>query len=544
MGLPATAWADGTPDPIFGGDGRVTFDLQADGMEDPSDIAVDSQGRIVVVGSIFKSSDPSKAYVARLLGTGQLDTSFDGDGIWILPTPNATFSGVAVDPGDRIVAAGQRVNGGTGFDFLAVRVLASGQPDPGFSGDGIQTVNFGGAATDVSSDVTIDGQGRIVMSGYSTLGGPVGLAVARLTPDGTPDATLNGSGIGIPDVGGSYSDGRSIAIDDQGRIVIAGSIKGVGGLIGNLVIRLRPEGSFDPSFSDDGRNTVEFAVGKNEVPEQVLIDEQKRILVVGNARVEFADGPYSGTIARLLPNGLLDQTFDTDGRVVTGFAPDFVVTRDAGLDKAGRIVTSGFIDRGGGSASDTLMTRFGDTGKFDSTFGAVGLLYDDFFFEAADGFSMAIDPQGRYLLAGRAHGSTSDQIGLVRYDVEYPKPPDLPGPPVIPAGPKCGGKAATISGSPNKDRLKGTRKRDVIAGLGGNDVIKGLGGNDLICGGEGNDKLIGGKGNDKLIGDQGKDRLSGGPGRDRLVGGKGRDTCKGGKGRDRLKSCEPRRRHR
>jgi Ca2+-binding RTX toxin-like protein len=82
--------------------------------------------------------------------------------------------------------------------------------------------------------------------------------------------------------------------------------------------------------------------------------------------------------------------------------------------------------------------------------------------------------------------------------------------------PSCGGKAATIWGTPGDDVLPGTPAGDVIAGLGGNDTITGEGGNDLICGGEGKDSLDGGKG---------KDRLLGGPGDDTLVGGGGEDTA-------------------
>jgi hypothetical protein len=88
---------------------------------------------------------------------------------------------------------------------------------------------------------------------------------------------------------------------------------------------------------------------------------------------------------------------------------------------------------------------------------------------------------------------------------------------------RCGGKRATIVGTPKRNGLRGTRKRDVIAGLGGNDVIRGLAGNDILCGGAGKDTLLGGKGRDVLLGGRGRDRLRGGPGKDRLRGGAGKD---------------------
>ena len=99
---------------------------------------------------------------------------------------------------------------------------------------------------------------------------------------------------------------------------------------------------------------------------------------------------------------------------------------------------------------------------------------------------------------------------------------------------RCGGKKATIIGTPANDKIRGTKRSDVIVGLGGKDKLSGLRGNDRICGGKGNDRVSGGAGGDRLYGDAGKDRLSGGAGKDRLSGGAGKDRLTGGGGRDRL----------
>jgi Ca2+-binding RTX toxin-like protein len=96
---------------------------------------------------------------------------------------------------------------------------------------------------------------------------------------------------------------------------------------------------------------------------------------------------------------------------------------------------------------------------------------------------------------------------------------------------RCGGRRATLIGTPARDILRGTPARDRIAGQGGNDAIRGLGGNDILCGGKGGDRLLGGAG---------RDRLLGGAGRDRLAGGAGTDICIGGPRKDRAAGCEKR----
>lgn len=99
----------------------------------------------------------------------------------------------------------------------------------------------------------------------------------------------------------------------------------------------------------------------------------------------------------------------------------------------------------------------------------------------------------------------------------------------------CGGKTATIVGTPGNDVLTGTPGADVIQALGGNDIVYGKGGNDIICGGHGNDRLYGGDGADRMYAFRGTDRLEGGKGPDVLFGGPGKDVLLGNNGADVLK---------
>jgi Ca2+-binding RTX toxin-like protein len=132
--------------------------------------------------------------------------------------------------------------------------------------------------------------------------------------------------------------------------------------------------------------------------------------------------------------------------------------------------------------------------------------------------------------------------------------------------PTCGGKAATIVGTPGPDVLEGTDGPDVIVGLGGADEISVLGSGDYACGGPGADRLLaggevhlwGGRGPDRLVGlfavargGAGNDYLGGGFGRPAspistlLLGGRGKDVLfgavvplRGGPGDDRLRGLQ------
>jgi hypothetical protein len=152
--------------------------------------------------------------------------------------------------------------------------------------------------------------------------------------------------------------------------------------------------------------------------------------------------------------------------------------------------------------------------------------------------------------AGRANGFLTDQRGLNR-TVNQTAIPNAAGSDGTDIGAaelafqniRCGGRLATMLGTPGVDSINGTGATDVIVALGGNDLVEAGAGKDIVCGGAGNDRIFGEAGDDTLFGDGGRDKLFGGPGRDLLQGlGGRRDICRGGGGRDRKPStgCEKR----
>ena len=104
----------------------------------------------------------------------------------------------------------------------------------------------------------------------------------------------------------------------------------------------------------------------------------------------------------------------------------------------------------------------------------------------------------------------------------------------IPDDPTCGGRAATIVGTPGDDVIVGTSGPDVIATFGGDDMILAGNGDDIVCAGFGDDEVDGGNGVDAVFGEAGDDVLGGGNGDDALDGGAGDDALSGGNGADLL----------
>jgi uncharacterized delta-60 repeat protein len=166
---------DGTLDPSFGLDGKVTTDL---GYRDAvSSIAIDTRDRIVAAGEAGRpQQDFLRLALARYLVDGSLDGSFGDSGRVLTGFKGRSIAaGVAIDFRHRILAAGRVSRSGLRA-FALARYLGDGSLDPRFSGNGTVTTRFGdGRRVQGASGVAIDSRERIVAAGYA---GPH-FAVAR-----------------------------------------------------------------------------------------------------------------------------------------------------------------------------------------------------------------------------------------------------------------------------------------------------------------------------------------------------------------------------
>jgi hypothetical protein len=134
--------------------------------------------------------------------------------------------------------------------------------------------------------------------------------------------------------------------------------------------------------------------------------------------------------------------------------------------------------------------------------------------------------RGRRLLIGTAMVAMV-AVGITTPAAAQPGPQHGPGS-LIPPPVYCGGKPATILGTPGNDTIIGTLGNDVIVSFGGNDTIYALDGDDIICAGAGFDYVRGGVGNDTIYGGADNDWLFGELGDDHLFGQDGADNMDGG----------------
>jgi uncharacterized delta-60 repeat protein len=137
--------ADGSVDTTFGSDGWafVAFDLGSDLSDAAEAVSIDASGRILIVGS-SSSATGSDLVAARLLATGQIDTSFGAAGRLDVPTTYTFEPSVAVLQDGRILVV---ANGNSGRgQFGAFMFKNNGNVDSSFGIDGFYTQSVAGYA--------------------------------------------------------------------------------------------------------------------------------------------------------------------------------------------------------------------------------------------------------------------------------------------------------------------------------------------------------------------------------------------------------------
>ncbi len=406
--------AAGDLDLAFGTNGKVLTSFYGDGA---ASVVLQSDGKIVVAGDSNNGNDSDFA-VARYNSDGTLDTSFSADGEVITDFGGEDYgTSVAIQSDGKIVVAGYGSSGGP-EDFAIVRYNTDGSLDTSFDTDGKLLIDFGryenGKALAIQTD------GKIVLAGNSVAAG--GLAaninLVRLNTNGSLDTTFDSDGKVTTDIGPN-DDALSIAIQSDGKIIIGGGSDASGSLETTL-IRYNSNGSLDTTFNSDGIALINFAIS-NDAAYSVAIQSDEKIIAAGYADL---GGQVVFALLRLNANGSLDTTFDTDGKVTTNFGSFYDGAYSVALQTDGKIIASGYSSNG---SQDFFATaRYNTTGSLDTTFDTDGKITTSFGSLGDSAKAVAIQSDGKFVVAGYSETVSGTVFALARYIGSESVLPDAP----------------------------------------------------------------------------------------------------------------------
>jgi len=331
----------GRLDRSFGDGGTVQIDFGE--LEWASDVAVQDDGRIVVAGQA-RVGGRYLIGMARLRPSGDLDPSFGNGGKQILdpfePPAQAWAYTLALEPGGDILVGGTEFVSEQDNPGFVARLEPNGDLDPSFADGGVKTINLPVPGTDVNTlinQMIVDSRGRIAAAAsadnHNAQGGDQAVML-RLRSNGAYDPSFSGNGLkGIP---GRDSALLSIAAAPHGRLVGAGRVGPYGHGYKMLVTRVEGSGPFDRSFAGDGVKTTKLDIGRvNVVAHEVMMQRNGKPLI---AAEWYREDNGRDLVVRLRPNGVLDHSFSGNGKTTL---TSIVANHDAAMQANGKILLSG-----------------------------------------------------------------------------------------------------------------------------------------------------------------------------------------------------------
>lgn len=318
---------DGTPDSGFADHGFLVVGPEgAPPGSSATDIRVLSDGTILVAGPYVEPGMVAFAGVRmlKLRSNGSLDESFDG------PPSNKCS--------------------GNGVVCLQFETAMNGRPEAIAPTEG----------------------GGFYLAADSYLGASGGkYVIAKLGPDGSLDTAFSTTGVKLfvpPEM--TWGSPVGLMVSSDGKLLVAGNT-GVGSLEGGTrkfaVTRLNLDGSADATFSDDGSVYYDPSTASTSGKlNDAMLQPDGRIVLVG----QNGFSKPSAVLIRLRADGSLDPTFSLDGRVEYKVDKRSTVAGAVGFDSRSNILVGGRYVRGG--VSHLLVSRMNSGGNFDKKFGKAG----------------------------------------------------------------------------------------------------------------------------------------------------------------------------
>lgn len=375
--------------------------------------------KLVVVGGCFNNSFDTVYAIVRYNVDGTLDTSFNGTGIlkdrFTSTDTDAYATGVFVQ-GAGLGARTITVTGGgsssTAAYFGLARYTGSGSLDTTFgSGTGKTTFSFGPLDSDEAEALTVQA-GKLVLGGYSSINTSdlynVAYAAARFNSDGSLDTSFGNNGVVTADVSG-YSGAQGVGIQPDGKIVIVGYSDTAFDLFG--LVRYNSDGSLDMTFGTNAR--VQTRIGNtNAIADAVAIQADGKIVAAGWAGPGLSSRSFA--LARYMANGTPDAAFGSGGQVVTTVGGQNDVINAVALQPDGKIVVAGSSVIF--PLNEFAVVRYETNGTLDSSFNGTGKVTISFTgFNDCFARSIQVQPDGKIVAAGYTTGSSTN-FALVRFN--------------------------------------------------------------------------------------------------------------------------------
>jgi len=326
---------------------------------------------------------------------GELDTSFNSpNGSLIQPIGSSHDYGqsLAIQPDGKILLGG-RCQGASNFDFCIARFNSDGSLDTSF-GNGGKVIQPIGSGHDYGRSLAIQSDGKILLGGYCHNGSNNDFCIARFDSEGNLDTTFGTGGKVIQGIGSGNDEGYSLAVQPDGKILLGGYCHN-GSNNDFCIARFDSEGNLDTTFGNSGKVIESISSSILDKGYSLAIQPDGKILLGGYCNNR---GNIDFCITRFKSDGTLDKTFGRSGKVIQPIGSDNDEGYSLAIQPDGKILLGGYCKNG--SNRDFCIARFNSDGTLDTSFGSSGKVIQPIGSSNDEGYSLAIQSDGKILLGG------------------------------------------------------------------------------------------------------------------------------------------------
>jgi uncharacterized delta-60 repeat protein len=369
-------------------------------------------------GSDGTASDSSVDATATCLGqAGTLDTTFGDGGVVTVPSAGSAAQALAIQSDGKLLFGGYVKKA-----FALGRMSASGRLDTSFADGGIVETAVAARSLGVAT-IALQPDGKILVAGSAGLGPNLDFVVARYGVTGGLDASFGSTGVARASFGTDAAP-SSIAVLPGGKILVSGKCGSPEDAIGTdyALARFDSTGTLDPSFGVGGTVRVDVRASVDG-PGRMIVQADGKILVAGGSSREPARLVSDASLVRFTPDGSLDPTFGTNGKLVTQFSTLDQSAGAIGFDGSGRIVVAGTAMLAP-SGYDFALFRLSPSGALDESIGNAGLITTDVGGDEG-AVSLFVRADGKLLVGGTSisPGGAASSIAAVRYLPDFTPDP-------------------------------------------------------------------------------------------------------------------------
>ena len=298
---------------------------------------------------------------------------------------------------------------------LFISLAGNSQPviiDSTFNSTGRKIFSLGGTL-DFGDNVAVQADNKILMSGATFIGGQAKLGMVRMNPDGSFDPAFGTSGISIIDLGPlAYNGGfdPEMVIRPDGKILVCGFSQNATGGDDIFICKLQTNGQLDNTFGINGKVEIDM-LGSGAMPDDVhaiTVDAAGYIYATGSTRTGGTPFTNDVAIVKLTPAGVLDPSFSGDGKLLLDLTGSWDYGFGIAVQGDNKIVVTGYA----GLPADFFALRLNPDGSYDPTYGTNGKVTIDIFGTgvADESWGMQMGPDEKVYIVGDGYNSASGEF--------------------------------------------------------------------------------------------------------------------------------------